>query len=108
MRRTAQSLTPYTCKRSTIQMSPIINYRPSSSQAHSQLETVSKSRESIKEKEVPATKQEKKKTIAELDAELQRKMSGLSGDGGEAGVEYENGHPVAMKRSVRDNMFRYI
>ncbi|KAI1385768.1 uncharacterized protein F4822DRAFT_354228 [Hypoxylon trugodes] len=50
----------------------------------------------------------KKKTMAELDAELQQRMSGLSGDGGEAGVEYENGQPVAMKRSVRNNMFRYI
>lgn len=35
-------------------------------------------------------------------------MAGLSGDGGEAGIEYENGEPVAMKRSVRNNMFRYI
>lgn len=49
-----------------------------------------------------------KKTVAELDAELQQKMSGLSGDGGEAGVEYEDGQPVAMKRSVKNNMFRYI
>jgi hypothetical protein len=44
----------------------------------------------------------------ELDAELQLKMQGLAGDGGEAGVELEDGQPVAMKRSMRDNMFRYI
>lgn len=40
--------------------------------------------------------------MAEIDAELQRKMSGLSGDGGEAGIEYEDGKPVTMKRGVRD------
>lgn len=50
----------------------------------------------------------KKKTIAQLDEELRQKMSGLAGDGGEAGVELENGQPVSMKRSVRENMFRYI
>ena len=38
------------------------------------------------EKPVP-----KKKTIAELDEELRQKMSGLAGDGGEAGVELEGG-----------------
>jgi hypothetical protein len=43
-----------------------------------------------------------------LDAELMQKMAGLSGDGGDAGVEYEDGVPVSMKRSVKNNMFRYI
>jgi len=51
---------------------------------------------------------DKRKSIAELDQEIQEKFSGIAGDGGEAGVEYENGQPVAMKRSVRENMFRYI
>lgn len=46
--------------------------------------------------------------MAELDEELRQKMSGLSGDGGESGVEYEDGQPVSMKRSVKNNMFRYI
>jgi hypothetical protein len=46
--------------------------------------------------------------MAELDEELKLKMAGLSGDGGESGVEYEDGQPVAMKRSVKSNMFRYI
>jgi hypothetical protein len=32
-------------------------------------------------------------------------MSGMAGDDGEAGVENEDGTPVAMKRSVRNNMF---
>jgi hypothetical protein len=50
----------------------------------------------------------KKKTQAELDLELQAKLRGLSGDGGDAGVEYEDGKPVSMKRSVKNNMFRYI
>ena len=35
-------------------------------------------------------------------------MQGISGDGGEAGVEYEDGQPVAMKRGVKENMFRLI
>ncbi|KAF2813376.1 uncharacterized protein BDZ99DRAFT_460629 [Mytilinidion resinicola] len=49
-----------------------------------------------------------KKTQAELDEELRLKMQGIAGDGGEAGIELEDGQPVSMKRSVRDNMFRYI
>lgn len=49
-----------------------------------------------------------KKTMAEMDEELRQKMSGLAGDGGEAGIELEGGQPVSMKRSVRENMFRYI
>lgn len=50
----------------------------------------------------------KNKTVAEQDEELRRKLEGISGDGGEAGLELENGQPVAMKRSVRENMFRLI
>jgi hypothetical protein len=57
------------------------------------------------QKEKPRTK---KKSIAELDEEMRQRMSSIAGDGGEAGVEYEDGKPVAMKKSVRDNMFRYI
>ncbi|KAK4494385.1 hypothetical protein PRZ48_014683 [Zasmidium cellare] len=48
------------------------------------------------------------KTVAQRDAEMMRKMAGLSGEGGEAGVEYEDGKAVAMKRSVKNNMFRLI
>ncbi|ORY64910.1 uncharacterized protein BCR38DRAFT_408670 [Pseudomassariella vexata] len=51
---------------------------------------------------------QRKKTMAELDEEMKEKMSGLSGEGGDAGVEYEDGQPVSMKRSVKNNMFRYI
>lgn len=35
-------------------------------------------------------------------------MQDHDGDGGVAGVEYEDGKPVSMKRSVKNNMFRYI
>ncbi|KAI1630790.1 hypothetical protein F4809DRAFT_236626 [Biscogniauxia mediterranea] len=47
-------------------------------------------------------------TVADQDEALRLKMSGLSGDGGSAGVEYEDGKPVALKRGVKNNMFRYI
>jgi hypothetical protein len=46
--------------------------------------------------------------MAELDEELRLKLEGISGGGGEAGLELENGRPVAMKRGVKDNMFRLI
>ncbi|KAK0701549.1 hypothetical protein B0T21DRAFT_378864 [Apiosordaria backusii] len=55
-----------------------------------------------------AAQLKKKKTLKELDEELRLKMEGLSGEGGASGVEYEDGKAVAMKRGVRDNMFRYI
>ncbi|KAF1996847.1 hypothetical protein P154DRAFT_304643 [Amniculicola lignicola CBS 123094] len=63
---------------------------------------------SAKTSEPRSQEQPKKKTQGELDKELELKMSGIAGDGGEAGVELEDGQPVAMKRSVRNNMFRYI
>ena len=49
-----------------------------------------------------------KKTMAELDEELRMKLEGRSGEGGAAGLELEGGKPVAMKRGVRENMFRLI
>ena len=60
------------------------------------------------EKATEGQKMERTKTMAELDEDLRRKMSGIAGDGGAAGVEYEDGKPVAMRRGVRNNMFRYI
>jgi hypothetical protein len=48
------------------------------------------------------------KTQAQQDEELRLKLEGISGEGGEAGLELENGKPVAMKRGVRENMFRLI
>ncbi|KAH8171216.1 hypothetical protein LIA77_07983 [Sarocladium implicatum] len=48
------------------------------------------------------------KSIAQQDQELQEKLSAITGDGGSAGIEYEDGKPADMKRSVKNNMFRYI
>ena len=50
----------------------------------------------------------KKKSTADLDEELRQKLEARSGGGGEAGLELEDGKPVAMKRSVKENMFRLI
>lgn len=46
--------------------------------------------------------------MAELDDELRLKLEGMDRQGGEAGLELEGGKPVAMKRGVKDNMFRLI
>lgn len=51
---------------------------------------------------------QKKKTMAELDEELRLKLEGVSGEGGTAGVEYEGGKAVGLKRGVKENMFRII
>ncbi|BDD55154.1 hypothetical protein MAP00_000701 [Monascus purpureus] len=58
----------------------------------------------------PPKEPEKKRhqTISEADEELRRRLEQMSGGGGEAGIEYEDGKPAAMKRSVRENMFRLI
>ncbi|KAK1978697.1 hypothetical protein LZ30DRAFT_598600 [Colletotrichum cereale] len=56
----------------------------------------------------PLLKKTKKKTMAELDEELRLKLEGMSGDGGAAGVEYENGKAEGLKRGVKSNMFRVI
>jgi hypothetical protein len=49
----------------------------------------------VKDGEAAKTK-EPKKTVAQLDEELRIKLEGRSGDGGAAGLELENGQPVAM------------
>lgn len=48
------------------------------------------------------------KTVAQTDEELREKLEAMSGEGGAAGLELEDGKPVAMKRSVRNNIFRLI
>ena len=48
------------------------------------------------------------KTQTQADSELRQKLEAISGGGGEAGLELENGEPVAMKRGVKENMFRLI
>lgn len=47
-------------------------------------------------------------TQAQQDAELRQKLEDISGGGGTAGLELEDGQPTAMKRGVRENMFRLI
>lgn len=62
--------------------------------------------------EAPSSKQtpvsNKTKTVAQADAELRERLERMSGDGGAAGIEYEDGQPSTMKRGVRNNMFRLI
>ena len=48
------------------------------------------------------------KSQSELDAELRQRLEAMSGGGGEAGLELEDGKPVAMKRGTKTNMFRLI
>ncbi|BCS01913.1 uncharacterized protein AKAW2_60177A [Aspergillus luchuensis] len=52
--------------------------------------------------------QDKTKSVAQADQELRERLEQMSGGGGASGIEYEDGKPSAMKRSVRNNMFRYI
>ena len=67
-------------------------------------------KEAKQESDKPSTEEAKpkKKTQAELDAEVMAKLQGHDSEGGAAGIEYEDGKPSSMKRSVRNNMFRYI
>jgi hypothetical protein len=67
-----------------------------------------KTLEQTVEKKVEAKPKDSTKTFAELDEEIRQKMAALAGEGDAAGVEYEDGKPVAMKRGVRENMFRVI
>ncbi|KAJ5952631.1 uncharacterized protein N7479_011044 [Penicillium vulpinum] len=50
----------------------------------------------------------KAKTVSQADAELRERLEQMSGGGGASGIEYEDGKPNAMKRGVRNNMFRLI
>lgn len=59
-------------------------------------------------KDQEASSQSRKKSMAELDEELRMKMEGMAGEGGSAGVEYENGKAEGLKRGVKANMFRVI
>ncbi|KPI38105.1 uncharacterized protein AB675_1153 [Cyphellophora attinorum] len=55
-----------------------------------------------------AQKSTVKRSSTQSDEDIRKAMEGLSGDGGEAGLELEDGKAVSMKRGVRENMFRYI
>ncbi|KAJ5423542.1 hypothetical protein N7491_008758 [Penicillium cf. griseofulvum] len=50
----------------------------------------------------------KAKSVSQADAELRERLEQMSGEGGASGIEYEDGKPNAMKRGVRNNMFRLI
>lgn len=56
----------------------------------------------------PSESKAPKKTSAQLDQELREKLEMLSGGGGSAGVEYEDGKAEGLKRGVKSNMFRVI
>lgn len=86
--------------------SRIISLRKACSDASQKAGGVTKGKkeDAVSEKDVKSVK----KTMAQLDEELREKLEGRSGDGGAAGLELEDGKPVAMKRGVRENMFRYI
>ena len=74
---------------------------------HTQQEEGNVARQANQDAEVKTT-ESPKKSVLQQDEELRQKMAGIGGDGGEAGVEYEDGQPASMKRSVKNNMFRYI
>lgn len=46
--------------------------------------------------------------MAQMDAELRSRLEAMSGDGGAAGVEYENGRAEGLRSEVKRNMFRVI
>jgi len=113
MIRTAIKSLPQATQRSSCQYTRTVAARAFTT-SHQSLSKTSEKDEAHPEKATEqkaqdtAAKQKHTKTQAQLDEELREKMSGLAGDGGESGIEYEDGQPVSMKRSVKNNMFRYI
>ena len=71
-----------------LQQQPIRLSSTTSTSEPSQAKVKSSEQKNPQDQENPAPK---KKTMAELDEELRQKMSGIAGDGGEAGVELEGG-----------------
>jgi hypothetical protein len=63
----------------------------------SQTKAEASEQKKVQDEEKPAPK---KKTMAELDEELRLKMSGLAGDGGEAGIELEGGQVCSANDNV--------
>jgi hypothetical protein len=68
----------------------------------------SEGKERVQVKDAKVEIKKNKKTMAELDEELRLKLEGISGEGGNAGIEYEAGKAMGLKRGVRENMFRVI
>ena len=83
------------------------SHKPAATQASGTKAETASPNNTVIEKKLEDIKQTKK-TIAQLDEEMRQAMEGISGDGGVHGIEYEDGKPVAMKRAVKENMFRLI
>lgn len=80
----------------------------SKSNAHPEVATPGEKRVEQNALKTSQEHQSTKKSLSQMDDEMRRAMEGLAGDGGEAGLELEDGKAVSMKRGVRENMFRYI
>lgn len=93
---------------STASPSPPPTKDQSANQAKQTPQATSQSESTQSNQAKTGLSQHRKKTMAELDEELKLKMEGMSGGGGSAGVEYENGKAQGLKRGVKDNMFRVI
>lgn len=96
---------------STYQPNRVLSIHRWASSTNSQADsnkTDTKQSDSAKRKATIEKLKEAHKSVAASDEEMRSIMEGLSGDGGAAGAELEDGKPVAMKRSVKENMFRYI
>lgn len=93
---------------------PFLDSQPTTRRAYSQTEAGSPTQGQAQVQKTGSNPNDekkepkKRKTQAELDEELKQKLAGIDSEGGAAGVEYEDGQPASMKRSVRNNMFRYI
>ncbi|KAI4242172.1 MAG: hypothetical protein L6R40_004215 [Gallowayella cf. fulva] len=96
------------CQRSPAPLSSAQTVRSASTIGGKQPEPETKPNKDTATSREEAKIPEHKKTMAELDEELRMKMEGRSGEGGEAGLELEDGKPTAMKRGVKNNMFRLI
>ena len=92
-------------KKETITAQKTAEKTSSSSPVSTAPTTNSKTLEGMVRIEKPKSK---RKTQAQLDDELRLKLEGISGEGGGAGIEYEGGKAVGLKRGVKDNMFRVI
>lgn len=82
---------------------PAKSSQPSQSQSNSTVSPTQSSQDRVESqvhepRDTPKATEPHHKTLKEMDDELKAKMAGISGDGGDAGVEFEDGQPVAMKR----------
>lgn len=86
----------------------LIQTRYASSGAKSESGNQSQDVATAKKKESMEKLKKTHKSMAELDEEMKQAMETMSGEGGEYGLELEGGKAVSMKRTVKENMFRYI